>query len=65
MNDSKVLKHKISAVCLEALKQYSRVAEEGIRGFDVTEPMPNKLLIHLKTSGGPRFFHVDVKESLT
>lgn len=63
--DSKVIKHWITSLCLEALKGYSRIADESIRGFDVTEPQPNKLLIHIKTKNGPRFFNIDIKESMS
>ncbi len=59
------MKKQLSAVCLAALKQYSQIAEEGIRGFDVTEPQPNKLLVHVKTKQGPRFFNIDIKESMS
>lgn len=59
------LKRLFSAVCKEALKGYSQIADESIRGFDVTEPQPNKLLIHVKTKQGPRFFNIDIKESMS
>lgn len=63
---SKTMKAQISAVVMTALKNWSPDdPEAAIRGFDVTEPAPNKIQIHFKTNRGPRFFEVTVKESVT